>query len=106
KKVLADRGQDGITARVFLGNVYAAQDRFDAAEHSYREALALDPRRGQALNNLASLYSKQGVKLDEAEMLVHTALAQADGRETGRQGIYLETLGEVLLRQERYAEAL
>ncbi len=107
EKVAAmDPHGDGVTARVFLGNVYAGLEQFQQAEQSYRDALSLNPRQSQALNNLAVLYAKQGIKLDEAESLAHAALAQAAEQDPGRQGMYLETLGEVLLRQERYAEAL
>jgi len=100
-------GSDAVTARVFLGNLYAGLEQFQTAEQYYREALALDSHRGQALNNLASIYVKQGAKLGEAETLVRTALAEAErGNSAGQQGVYLETLGEVLLEQGRYCEAL
>ncbi len=96
-----------MTARVFLGNVYAGLEQYQTAEQYYREALSLEPHRGQALNNLASIFVKQATKLQEAEVLAQTALAEAELRNTaGQKGVYLETLGEVLLRQGRYAEAL
>ena len=96
-----------VTALVFLGNIHAGQEQFDRAEHYYREALSLDPRRGQALNNLASLYVKQGVKLGEAETLVRAALAEVESEPHARhKPFYLETLGEILLRQGRQSEAL
>jgi tetratricopeptide (TPR) repeat protein len=108
KKVIeSDDYDQGVTARVFLGNVYAGLEQYQTAEKYYREALSLDPHRGQALNNLASIFAKQGTKLKEAEVLARTAVAGAELRDTvGQKGVYLETLGEVLLRQERYAEAL
>jgi len=99
--------REGITATVFLGNVYAALDQFQTAEESYREALSLDAHHGQALNNLASILATQRIKLEEAEALARAALAEAGSGNNARQkGIYLETLGEVLLRQGRYSEAL
>jgi tetratricopeptide (TPR) repeat protein len=99
--------RDGVTARVFLGNLYAGLEQFQTAEQYYLEALALDSHRTQALNNLASLYVKQGAKLGEAETLARTALAEAErGNTAGLKGVYLETLGEVLLGQGRYWEAL
>lgn len=99
--------REGITARVFLGNVYAGLDQFQTAEQSYREALSLDPHHGQALNNLASILAKQHIKLQEAEILARAALADAGRANHARnKGIYLGTLGEVLLRQGRYSEAL
>jgi len=108
KKVIeSDEHDQGVTARIFLGNVYAALEQYQIAEGYYRDALSLDPRRGQALNNLASILVIQGTKLEEAEVLTQTALAEAEfGNTAGQKGVYLETLGEVLLRQGRYVEAL
>ena len=108
KKVIeSDEHDQGATARVFLGNVYAGLEQYQTAEGYYRDALSLDPHRGQALNNLASILVIQGIKLEEAEVSTRTALAEAElGRNAGQKGVYLETLGEVLLRQGRYVEAL
>jgi tetratricopeptide (TPR) repeat protein len=108
KKVIASEAPDhSVTARVFLGNVYAGLEQYDAAEQYYHEALSLDPHRGQALNNLAALYVKQGVLLNQAESLARTAVTQAESEnQPSEKGIYLETLGEVLLHQGRFSEAL
>src|SRR5437660_4916490 len=107
KVVESEAPGHSITARVFLGNVYAGLEQYDAAEQYYRAALSLDPHRGQALNNLAALYVKQGRLLNQAENLARTAVARAEGENQSREkGIYLETLGEVLLHQGRYSEAL
>ena len=108
KKVIESKAPgQSVTARVFLGNVYAGLEQYDAAEQYYRAALSLDPHRGQALNNLAALYVKQGRLLNQAENLARTAVARAEGENQSREkGIYLETLGEVLLHQGRYSEAL
>ena len=108
KKVIESKAPgQSVTARVFLGNVYAGLEQYDAAEQYYREALSLDPHRGQALNNLAALYVKQGTLLNQAESLARTAVNQTESENQPREkGIYLETLGEVLLQQGRYSEAL
>ena len=108
KKVIESKAPgQSVTARVFLGNVYAGLEQYDAAEQYYREALSLDPHRGQALNNLAALYVKQGTLLNQAENLARTAVLQAESEHQPREkGIYLETLGEVLLHQGRSFEAL
>jgi tetratricopeptide (TPR) repeat protein len=108
KKVIEqDSEGEGVTARVFLGNVYAGLDDYPTAEQYYRAALALNPHYGLALNNLAALYVKQGTQLNEAEALARTALLEADSRDgNSRKGDYLQTLGEVLLAQRRYVEAL
>src|SRR6266513_507680 len=108
KKVIENKAPgQSVTARVFLGNVYAELEQYDAAEQCYREALSLDPNRGQALNNLAALYVKQGTLLIQAESLARTAVTQAESENQPREkGIYLETLGEVLLQQGRYSAAL
>jgi tetratricopeptide (TPR) repeat protein len=108
KKVIEqDSSGQGVTARVFLGNVYAGLGDHDTAEQYYRSALSLNPRHGMALNNLAALYVQQGTQLPEAEALARAALLEVTSEQgEDRKPDYLQTLGEALLAQHRYAEAL
>jgi tetratricopeptide (TPR) repeat protein len=48
-----------------LGSAYFRQDRFEDAEREYRAALALNPKFGEAHNNLAVVLFSTG-RLDEA----------------------------------------
>ncbi|MBI5612440.1 MAG: tetratricopeptide repeat protein [Gammaproteobacteria bacterium] len=53
----------------FLGNVLAAQNRFEEAVTSYREALALDPQNPMAHNNLGRALYRLGRHQEAAEAL-------------------------------------
>jgi tetratricopeptide (TPR) repeat protein len=43
-----------------LGNVWIDGDDLDRAEEAYAEAVDLDPKHADALNNLAIVYKRQG----------------------------------------------
>lgn len=68
---------------------------------AYREARRLDPRHFSTLNNLAFLLARSGSALKEAEGIAREALAVAPGHAEA-----LDTLGYVLLHQQRYDEAI
>ena len=55
-----------------LGSAYLRSEQFDAAERSYKEAVQIDPRLGEAHNNLAALYLMLG-RYDEAAASVKNA---------------------------------
>src|SRR5438132_9364625 len=60
KKVIESKAPgQSVTARVFLGNVYAELEQYDAAEQCYREALRVDPNGGRALKNLSASHENQ-----------------------------------------------
>ena len=78
-------------ARVNLGNLEAAVERWGPAENCYRRALRESPADADALNNLAMALVRQRKSLVEAESLAIRAVA-ADGE---RDSIYRATLTEV-----------
>jgi Flp pilus assembly protein TadD len=61
-------------ARVNLGNLDAASERWSSAEKNYRRALRDTPADPHALNNLAWVLFRQGRSLDEAEAFARRAL--------------------------------
>jgi cellulose synthase operon protein C len=65
---------------VSLATVQDGLGRYDAAEESYRNALAVDGTRVDALNNLAYLLGLRKKNLSEAQALIETAIAQAGPR--------------------------
>lgn len=85
-----------------LGNIAAAQKDWNTAEFHYIQALAVKPQNPQALNSLACIYAVQRKNLQEAERLVKKAL-ELDPKYSG---IFLDTLGLVLLAQDRTDEAI
>jgi len=80
-----------VRARVNLGNIEAANERWHKSEQHYRRALADSESDGDAMNNLAIALLRQGRDLDEAHALAERA-ALTGGE---RAPIYLATLAEV-----------
>jgi tetratricopeptide (TPR) repeat protein len=89
-------------AFVGLGNLAFRRGAFEEAHAYYTQALQTAPDDPRASNNLAMIYVTRGERLEEAERLVRTALAQE-----GPLAPYaLDTLAAVYRRQGRYADAL
>lgn len=86
---------------VEYGNVRRAMGQPDEAEQLYREALRLNPADATARNNLAYLLAEEGRGLLESEELARAAVLQEPGNPA-----FLDTLGFVLHRQGRHAEAV
>ena len=78
-------------ARVNLGNIEAAKERWRSAEKCYRRALSDSTTDYDAMNNLAVALLRQGRRLDEARALAERAVAAG----TARDSIYRTTLAEV-----------
>ena len=78
-------------ARVNLGNIEAANRRWDSAESCYRRALRDSSTDYDAMNNLAVALLKQGRRLDEARALAERAVAAGGERDS----VYRATLAEV-----------
>ncbi|MCU0806113.1 MAG: tetratricopeptide repeat protein, partial [Burkholderiales bacterium] len=74
EKFNADRPE----ARANLGNLYAAQGKYEDAIAAYRAALALDPTFAQAALNLADLYRSRGLE-NAAEKTIRDMLARDPG---------------------------
>ena len=84
-----------------LGNTAFTEGRLNDAEISFRKALEAAPHNPGASNNLAMVVLARNGSLPEAEALAQDAL-----RNSGPLRPYvLDTLANIYLRQERYAEA-
>jgi len=83
-----------------LGSFLERLGRYQEAEASLRRAIELDPEHANALNYLGYSLADRGVRLDEALELIRRAL----GIEPWN-GAYLDSLGWVLYRLERYEDA-
>jgi cellulose synthase operon protein C len=90
-----------VSAWVSLGTVQDRLGRYDAAEESYRKALALDGTRVDALNNLAYLLALRKKNLAEAQTLIERAIAQV-----GPRGPFLDSRAIVELASGRQDAAL
>jgi Flp pilus assembly protein TadD len=99
--------------RYTLSGVYSAAHYWPKAEEQLRLILEADPNDATACNDLGYIMADRGVKLEEAETLIRKALrldeeqkkaqAQADGDQPN--AAYVDSLGWVLFRRGRFAEA-
>jgi Tfp pilus assembly protein PilF len=90
------------TAWAMLGDISFRMKDYDEAENAYEKALSLDPGSGDLHNNLALAYAMQGSHLSKAEVLARKAMELAPPH----RPYYLDTLGVVLLKQGKHAEAV
>jgi len=86
---------------VSVAHLYEAAGQIDTAVEAYARGLAADPDNLAILNNLSYLYAYHEREIDDAERLARRALA-LDRRINANT---IDTLGWVLYRQGRYAEA-
>jgi len=79
-----------------MGIAYQLMFNQEAAKHCYQSSLRLDPKNGQALNNLGTIYDAEK-EYGDAERMYHKAL-KADPK----SAIIYKNLGTNLLAQHRY----
>ena len=84
----------------FYDRCVLAMDRKNQALAVLEKAYALTGDDAGLNNNLAYLYADMGIKLDKAQELIHKALADRPG-----EPAYMDSLGWVLYKQGRFAEA-
>jgi tetratricopeptide (TPR) repeat protein len=76
------------------------EKRYVEYEQTMQKVVALLPDEVEALNALGYFYVEQGIKLDQAAVLLHKALALAPNNY-----YVLDSVGWLAYRQQRYAEA-
>jgi len=85
-----------------LALVYQQQGEIDLAVARVREAYELLPEDVGLNNDLGYTLADAGLDLAEAERMIRFAVAQSPG---GLEAAYLDSLGWVLYKQARFAEA-
>ncbi|MGH0000073.1 tetratricopeptide repeat protein [Pseudovibrio ascidiaceicola] len=88
------------TILYFRGITRERQDKWDAAEKDFREALTLKPEQPMILNYLGYSLVDRGLKLDEAQKMIERAV-----RLRPTDGYIVDSLGWVYYRLGRYEEA-
>ena len=88
--------------RMNLGNVLLKQRRLREAVGAFIRALELDAQNADAMNNLAYAYSEMGSNLDEAAKLCQQAITLRPSR----QAYYLDTLGNIYLKEGKLQSAV
>lgn len=97
-----DRDPEFLPAVTRLGELSYAMGQYGQAERYYRKAIEMKPRDGDLYNNLCWVYLSQGKKLKEAEGLIKKAMELTPEH----RGYYLDTLGVIHLKENRYQEAI
>jgi len=83
-----------------LGAIYEKQKIFDKAEDEFKKALAANPKNGPVLNYYGYMLGDLGIRLDEAQALVKSAL-----KDDPYNGAYLDSLGWIYFKQNRFSDA-
>jgi Tfp pilus assembly protein PilF len=93
---------DPLNSRICVSaaNLYRKLEQPEKAEGLYRRAIDLNPREGQAFNNLAYLKAEHNGDLVDAEALAREALLLEP-----TNPVSLDTLGYILYLQGRHDEA-
>ncbi|SME87740.1 tetratricopeptide repeat protein [Pseudobacteriovorax antillogorgiicola] len=84
-----------------LGINQERQGDVDDCIETMKHLIKIDPQHAGAYNYLGYLYAERGDNLDEAEMLIKTAL-----KIKPNDGYYLDSLGWVYYQKKQYKEAL
>jgi Flp pilus assembly protein TadD len=99
-EALPGQPRDNEMVWFLLGAIYERQKFFDRAEEQFKKALAVDPSNATVLNYYGYMLGDLGQRLDEAESLVKSAL-----KEEPYSGAYLDSLGWVYYKQNKFADA-
>jgi len=89
-----------INVRLAIGSILIENGDRKGAEEAYEEALRLDDKQAEVLNNLAWLYAQDG-KLKEARASVEKALKLEPASPE-----YMDTLGIIFTKEGKRAEAI
>jgi tetratricopeptide (TPR) repeat protein len=99
-EVLPGQARDNEMVWFLLGAIYERQKFFDRAEEQFKKVLAVNPRNAPVLNYYGYMLGDLGIRLDEAESLVQRAL-----KEEPFSGAYLDSLGWIYLKENKFSDA-
>jgi tetratricopeptide (TPR) repeat protein len=99
-EVLPGQPRDNEMVWFLLGAIYERQKFFDRAEEQFKKVLAVNPRNAAVLNYYGYMLGDLGIRLDEAEALVHRAL-----KEEPFSGAYLDSLGWIYLKENKLSDS-
>jgi tetratricopeptide (TPR) repeat protein len=99
-EVLPGQPRDNEMVWFLLGAIYERQKFFDRAEEQFKKVLEVNPRNAPVLNYYGYMLGDLGIRLDEAEVLVHRAL-----KEEPYSGAYLDSLGWIYLKENKLNDA-
>jgi Tfp pilus assembly protein PilF len=106
EKVIADFPQPQFrrivrSAQSSLSNIYVLKGEIAKGEEILEAVYNDDPEDITVNNDLGYLYADQGKNLEQAEAMIRKAIASEP-----ENGAYLDSMGWVLFKREKYDEAL
>jgi tetratricopeptide (TPR) repeat protein len=110
----ADKAEVADRYRYILSGVYVELNQLDKAATVYKDLIKKHPQEPGYYNDLGYVWADRGMNLPEAEKLIRKALeldrekrkkAKVPAAEDRDNGAYLDSLGWVLFKQKKYAEA-
>jgi tetratricopeptide (TPR) repeat protein len=110
----SERDEKGDTYRYILAGVYAELNQMDKAAKIYEGLIAKKPEEPKYYNDLGYVWADRNLNLGKAEKYIRKALEldrarrrkdKVTGEEDRDNGAYLDSLGWVLFKQKKYAEA-
>ena len=99
KAIEADRESPNL--RFVLGNLYYQQGKFNSAIDAFQQTIEMDSLHAGALNNLAWIYTRLNIRLDEALSLSKRSLDLDPDNPS-----YLDTMAEIYFLKKEYYRAL
>jgi tetratricopeptide (TPR) repeat protein len=87
-------------AWLLLGAVYEHQKQYEKAEDEFKKVLDINPKNAQVLNYYGYMLADRGIRLEEAHDLIQRAVDQEPFN-----GAYLDSLGWVYFKQNKFDEA-
>ena len=97
---LSQSNEDKESVIFMRGAMYERMKNYPAAEAEFRKVLALNPDNASALNYLGYMLADRNIRLEEAQGFIAKALEKEPNN-----GAYLDSLGWVLYRQNKLADA-
>jgi tetratricopeptide (TPR) repeat protein len=99
-EMLPGQPRDNEMVWFLLGAIYERQKYFDRAEEQFKKVLSINPKNAPVLNYYGYMLGDLGIRLDEAETLVHGAL-----KEEPYNGAYLDSLGWIYFKENKLSDA-
>lgn len=96
-----DKFPENVQLRFYFGTMNDRQGNKDIVISEMKKVLEIDPSHVQSMNYLAFTWAEMGIELVEAEKLARRAL-ELDPKD----GYILDTLGWILYKQNKVAEAV
>jgi tetratricopeptide (TPR) repeat protein len=96
---------DHLQVHYELANTYTAMGQLQKAETLYQQVLSRDPKNPNLLNNIALFYTDHQYKLDQATILIDSALQLVPQDQESAKRSFLDTKGWIEYGQGNYPGA-